>query len=277
MNKKEKKQDYVIRVVSNDGEFLLITDLQNRYKSKIHQSLIKDNQFEMLDPQINNVGENCYNVGKSCFEKWLKNDIEAEAKRIRTEQTNLFYPNIPLFLEEENQKMILSEPQLYSIAAPERFYGMMYITAGNTKVTLGELLQIWEHEPVFSTTCKKCGGKSVVYFFGGSPLSGRIFEVENICIQCGKRENKVDTHSFGDLWRTRLKYKPIEPIAETPDTIESLVELCKKRSDKDLGETISENDNLMHVFETPNFIQIGNKKISNERFTKLLNIKNEGF
>ena len=224
-----EEQDYVIRVVSNDGEFLQITDLKKQYKGKIHKSLIKDNQFEMMDPKFNNIGENCYNVGKRCFEHWFKKDIEAESKRIKTEQINLFYPNIPLFVEEENQKMILSDPKYYSIIAPERFYGMMYCLVGNPKITLGELLQIWEKETVFGTTCSKCGGKSVVYCFGGSPLSGRIFEAENICVECGKRGNSAGTHSFGALWKVRLKYKPIEPIAERPDTIESLVEACKWR------------------------------------------------
>ena len=227
--------DYIIRVVSNNGEFLQITDLQNRYKANIHKSLIEDNQFEMLDPKCNNVGEHCYNVGKSCFKKWLKNDIEAEAKRIRIEQFNLFYPNIPLFVEEKNRQMILSNPNYYSIVAPELFYGITF-NIGNPTVTLGELLQIWENEPVFSTTCKKCGGKSVVYFFVGSALSGRIFEAKNICVECGNRGKGAGTHSMGNLWRTRLKYKPIEPIAEKPDTIESLVEACKTK--RKLLETV---------------------------------------
>jgi hypothetical protein len=147
-------------------------------------------------------------------------------KNSRTEQFNLFYPNIPLFVKEENQKMILSNPKYYSIIAPEHFYGMMYVSARNT-VTLGELLQIWENEKVFSTTCSKCGGKSVLYRFGGSPLSGTLFEAENICVECGKRGNGAGTHIFYTLWKTRLNYKPIQPIAEKPDTIESLVKTCK--------------------------------------------------
>jgi len=179
--------DYVIRVVSNDGEFLQITDLQNRYKGKIHKSLIK------------------------------------------TEQFNLFYPNIPLFVEEKNRQMILSNPKYYSIVAPEPFFGMMYFSSvRSAKVTLGELLQIWENEPVFSIACKKCGGKSVIYRFGGSPLSGTMFETKNICVECGSMGNGAD-HNFGVLRSTRLNYKPIEPIAEKPDTIESLIETCKSK------------------------------------------------
>jgi hypothetical protein len=227
MDNKEQQQDYIIRVVGNDGKFLQITDLQNKYKGKIHKSLIEDNHFEMMDPKIYNIAENCYNVGKSCFEYWLKKDIEAEAKRIRKEQFNLFYPNVPLFTEEGNQKMILSNPNYYSIVAPENFYRMSYIYDKRTKITLGELLQIWENKPVFSTTCKKCKGKSVLYRFGGSPLSGTLFEAENICVECGNRGNGAGTHIFNALWKTRLKYKPIEPIAEKPDTIESLVKTCK--------------------------------------------------
>ena len=165
-----------------------------------------------------------------------RKDIEAEAKRIKTEQFNLFYPNIPLFVKEENRKMILSNPNYYSIVAPKFFYGMSYAINSTQKVTLGELLQIWENEPVFNTTCKKCGGKSVVYYFLGSALSGKIFEAENICVECGKKGNRTGAHSMGPLWETRLKYKPIEPIAERPDTIESLVEACKSK--RELLETV---------------------------------------
>jgi hypothetical protein len=147
-----------------------------------------------------------------------------EEKIIKIE---LFYQSIPLFVE--NQKMILSDPTYYSIVLPAHFYYAQWVAT--RKVTLGELLQIWENEPVFSTTCKKCGGKSVVYSFGGSVLSGRIVGVCNICVKCGNRGNQAGTHSFGTLWHTRRNYKPIEPIAETPCTIESLVELCQRQSE----------------------------------------------
>ena len=226
---KEEQQGYIIRVVGEKGKFLQITDLQNRYKGKIHKSLIKDNQFEMMDPKFNNIGENCYDVGHRCFEHWLKKDIEAEVERIRTEQFNLFYLNIPLFFKEENRKMILSNSNYYSIVAPEPFFGIMYFSsARSAKVTLGELLQIWKNETDFSVTCSKCGGKSVVYRFGGSPLSGTLFEAKNICIECGNMGNGAG-HNFGVLRCARLKYNPIKPIAETPDTIESLVEACKTK------------------------------------------------
>jgi hypothetical protein len=131
-----------------------------------------------------------------------------------------------LFVEEKNRQMILANPNYYSIVAPEHFYNVMGTL---NPITLGRLLQIWENEPVFSTTCKKCGGKSVVYQFGGSPLSGRLSIAKNICIACGNRGNGAGTHSFGTLRETCRKYKLIEPIAETPDTIESLVEACKSK------------------------------------------------
>jgi hypothetical protein len=217
----KEEQDYVIRIVGNDGEFLQITDLQNQYKGKIHKSLIEDNHFEMMDPKFNNMGENCYNVGKTCFEHWFKEEIAAAIKK----QIDLFYQNIPLFVE--NQQMILSNPTYYSIVLPAHFYAAQWLAA--RKATLGELLQIWENESEFSTTCEKCGGKSVVYRFVGSILSGTLFETSNICVKCGNRGNRAGTHSFSVLRSARIKYKPIEPIAEIPDTIESLVETCKSK------------------------------------------------
>lgn len=208
--------DYSIKIVDKKGDFLFITDLQDKYKSKIHKSFIEDKHVE----QMHDRGENYYSVGKSYFESWFKKEIEAE-------QIKLFYSNIPLFIEKENQLKILSNSKLYGIVAPKPFFNMMYISSWQNRIiTLGELLQIWKNEPIFSTNCPKCKGKSLVYHFGGSPLSGGLFEANNICTTCSYMGNGAGTQSFGALWQARLKYQPIKPFAVKPKSIEFLIKSC---------------------------------------------------
>ena len=70
---------------------------------------------------------------------------------------------------------------------------------------------------------------AALYRFGGSPLSGTIFESKNICIKCGKLGSGAGTNSFGNLYGTRRKYTPIEPISNNPATLEELVKVCKNK------------------------------------------------
>lgn len=251
-----------VKITGKEGEYLQITDLDGKYKAQIHESIIMDNNYEVID--------NVIKVSEDSFDYWFKKDIEAEAKRIRDERFNLFYPNIPLFWK--NREMILSEPRYYSVVAPEHFYGMMYMLAGNPIVTLGELLQIWEKEEVFSVECKSCGGKSVVYRFGGSPLSGSIFEKKTICLQCGKTDNPPKVGSFGQMWNTiRSKYSPIEPIAETPTSLQELVNVCQGSNE---SANCKVESKAINDFGQP-FVQIGNRKLTTEQFTNLLTSKIE--
>jgi hypothetical protein len=254
------ERNCIVKVTGKEGEYLQITDMNCKYKAQIHESLIMDNNYEVIDSE--------FEVSEDSFNHWFKKDIEAEKKRIRDERFNLFYPNISLFWD--NREMILKEPRYYSIIAPEHFYGMMYVLSGNPKVTLGELLQMWENEEDLSVECNACGGKSVVYRFGGSPLSGTIFEKKTICLQCGKIDNPPKYGSLGGMMKSRLKYSPIEPIAETPASLQELVAACE-------GD-VDEIDNCKATHEVGNdfgqpFVQIGNKKLSTEQFTKLLTPK----
>jgi len=211
------ERNYFIKIIGKEGEYLKITDSHCKYKTQIHESIIADNNYDVID--------NEFKVSADSFNLWFKEDIEAETKRIRDERFNLFYPNIPLFWR--NRKLILKEPRYYSIKTPETLFDAMYCDKG-LYVTLGELLQIWENEAIFSVECNTCGGKSVIYRFGGSPLSGTLFEKKAICLQCGKTDNLQRNGSFGQMQDIRAKYSLLEPIAETPASLQELVEVCKK-------------------------------------------------
>jgi hypothetical protein len=234
-----------------------------QYTALIPKSCLKDNGLAVKDNKIH--------ISKELYDNWFGKAIEAEAEdnRKRKELFDSFYPYIPLFWA--NRKMILNEPRYYSIVAPNHFYGAMYICPNNPIVTLGELLRIWENEKLFSIECEECGGKAVVYRFSGSPLSGSIFERKNICTKCAKMGEGVNTISFRDLWRTRAKYRPTVPKAETPAALEELIAICK-------GETyiadskISNNTDV--VEDTNDFVQIGKRRLTTKQFTNLLFQKN---
>jgi len=201
-----------IKITGKEGEYLQITDMNDKYKSQVHESIITDNNYEVID--------NVVKVSKDFFNHWFKKDIEAEAKR----NSKLFYSNIPLFWE--NRKMILKEPRYYSIVTPEYFGGTSI--GGGFRITLNALLQIWEKEKIISAECPNCGGKSVVYRFGGSSLSGCVV-TKAICTRCGKKSEPPPNGSLDQLLsiRTRKKYSPIEPMAKPHATIEELVDVCK--------------------------------------------------
>ena len=255
------ERNFTIKITGKVGEYLQITDIDYKYKAQINNSLIADNNYEVID--------NVFEVSRDCFCQWFKKDIEAETKKIRDERFNLFYPNIPLFWR--NREMILKKTRYYSIVAPEDFYGMMYVAAGRLKITLGELLQIWKNEVIFSTECPNCGGKAVVYRFGGSPLSGTIFEKKTICLKCGKMDNPPKGGSFGQMRKSRSEYLPIEPITEVPASLQELVAVCKGEDyipDYKIENNTEVTENSSN-FGQP-FVQIGNKKLTTEQFTNLL-------
>ncbi len=171
-------------------------------------------------------------ISKELFEAWFSEDIQArdEEKRIKEEQWTAkrrifdsFYPFIPLFWK--NREHILKDPRIYSIQTPEYFMGLAY--TGESSITLGELLQLWEHEESMIFRCK-CGGKSVCFQFSGSPLSGTQGLSATICLECAKIDLKGAIGSgLREKKVARQKYQPMEPRAEKTATISELKEACQ--------------------------------------------------
>jgi len=140
-----------------------------------------------------------------------------------------FYPYIPLFWR--NREMILKEPRFYSIKPPQCFFGTSL--SGETSATLGQLLQIWESEKALTSLCS-CGGKSVVYQFGGLLLSGLQVDCFTICVKCGKFENegrdgskKFSGSRLIEKIEAYTRHKIIKPISETPASYEELITTCE--------------------------------------------------
>ena len=256
------EKNHVIVIIGKEGEYLQITDVNRKYKALLHESLIPDNNLEIVNNQVR--------VSKDCFMYWFREDIQAEIKRIRTEKLELFYPNIPLLWK--NREMILKEPRYYSVETPEPLFEAMYIGRG-PRVTLGVLFDVWENEKILSVECADCGGKAVVYRFGRSPLSGRVFEKKTICLQCGKMDNPPKNGSLVDMILVIREKEPINPIANPPASLRELVKVCKEWQGAS-DESVSKVDvpkSALHFGQS--FVTVGNKTVTSDTIANLLTTK----
>jgi hypothetical protein len=164
-------------------------------------------------------------IQKEQFEEWFKNEIHAKEEEIRLEKErfNCFYPHIPLYWK--NKDLILNNPRFYSVVTPNFFMGLAYY-GGCRTITIGELLLIWEKEESFIFKCS-CGGKSVCFQFGGSPLSGTEWVSKTICLVCDKIDNKGGMSSpLRVKIEARRKYTSILPLAENPVSYSELRKIC---------------------------------------------------
>ena len=191
-----------------------------------------------------------------------------DAERAEFEaRCEMFYGNIALLFA--NIEKILSEPRLYSIKAPETLYEVMYVSLGERVITLGELLLLWQNEKAFSGTCPKCKGKTLLYRFGGSPLSGTIFESKSKCLECGQIDNEKKGGSFGSLRSIRDKYAPIEPVVEHPASVAELIDILNGvKTVADLDDDEWQPETVASGAE-PTVI-FGGHEMSNEQFMGML-------
>lgn len=109
-----------------------------------------------------------------------------------------------LRLAYKHRERILADPKMFTCEIPYYISGGCYI--GRIFAPIGVLIQCWERFPEhFTDKCshhssllKKCEGKSLVYYFVGSPLSGRNSHC-SFCPECGHITSSLNTHSFGQF------------------------------------------------------------------------------
>ena len=238
-----------IDIIGQEEEYFLIADKSKGYKSRIHKSLITDNQLEIVDGKI------C--ISESMYGAWFKESIT----KAFNERCKLFYSNIPLFVEK--QEIILQNPRFYSIKAPRVFYAGMFI-AGQP-ITLGAMLRLWQHEEKLTKKCG-CGGKMVIYDFAGSPLSGMCVQ-SSICLQC-KAEGGGRSGSFPVLWHAaRNKCYPIKPVSDNPVAIIDLIEILEG---KITLESLGDSTDDLHSVSDSVKIRIGSQTVPGDTFAKLI-------
>ena len=236
-----------IIITGQDGDYLLIADTLKGYKSRIHKSLLAANELDVADGKTQ--------ISQTLYQAWFS---EAMAEALQ-ELYKLFCSHIPLFIEKQND--IMQNPRYYSIRSPLAFYDGMFVGSGG--ITLGEMILLWEKESAFSQPCD-CGGQSVIYRFLGSPLSGSCSAL-CICRKCGI-DSKTRRINFNNLWLTRRKYNPIEPVSNNPIAIKDLIAILEGRLEQDAG--VDKDD--FHSIPGDMTIRVGKQTVSNETFSKLL-------
>ena len=257
-----------ITITGSDGNDLLITDPIKGYQGRIHRSLIEDNRIEIVNNEIT--------VSENLHYHWFEKDIKEEKARDFKERCDLFYPHIPLFWEKRD--IILQEPRFYSIKSPDIFCGGYLI--GGSQITLGEMLKLYQYEPVFSVQCE-CGGRAFIYYFTGSPLSGSLYRVSYICLRCERGQRMSDYSSkcaetpkgytFRTLFHPRNKYRPLKPIAQNPASIKNLIDFLEGRTNIIEG---AEQEELQHTPSDNITVSIGGKPMPNQTFASIIGSDN---
>ena len=238
-----------IRIIGQEGDFLLIADLEKGYESKIDSSLIAANELEIIEGKVK--------ISESMYQHWFQEAITNAFE----ERCKLFYSNIPLFVEK--QEIILQNPRFYSIKAPRVFYSGFFI-AGQP-ITLGALLRIWQNEENLTQECN-CGGRKVIYSFSGSMLSGMCVG-GSICPQC--KEKGSVKGGFPKLYdAARNNCHPIKPVSENPIAIKDLIAILEG---KITLESISDSIDDVHSVSDSVKIRIGSQTVSGDTFASLFN------
>ena len=85
---------------------------------------------------------------------------------------------------------ILARPELYFCTPPNAGMSIMLIDGG--PVCLGVLLELWRAGALV-LVCPTCRGRLLVYFVGGSPLSGN-HAFSGVCLDCGAYDHFGPKH-----------------------------------------------------------------------------------
>jgi hypothetical protein len=209
-----QQKTFTVQVLKTDEEYLFLA--YDNLRTKIKKNLIDENQLEIIDNKIE--------LSHVFFEHWFSSSILAEINN----RVDNFLTHIPLFWAHRN--IILKEPKYYSIEVPFSFVYFKkqnpYDNYSETQgITLGELFEIWLCEEIFWKQCDVCGGRSAVYSWGHT-LVGNLYG-HFVCLQCGILETGRLT-DISKVSKIQKNYKPIEPIAENPVSVEELVKVCNE-------------------------------------------------
>lgn len=191
----ELRDQINLTIIDYIDDLIIVKDYEKNRIAEIHKSVILENNYEIINDS--------FSVSKDIYKEWFINNRFEEFKSTMNERKKMLLENIASLLA--NKDKILESKRYRNVLVLNSFGGTSLSGPfDNSVITLGEIIKIWDAEPEFSEQCK-CGGKSYVYSYGGSPLSGgtaRNFK----CIDCG-----VDYTKNGGKWmelkKIRDKYK----------------------------------------------------------------------
>lgn len=95
---------------------------------------------------------------------------------------------------------IFNTPEIYRLYP--LFSGLSLAYVGGGPLSLGMLFRLW-HAGLWVAKCPECGGAALIYFTGGSPISGANSRAAR-CIFCGANVTG-NAEKFHELWRPAKK------------------------------------------------------------------------
>jgi hypothetical protein len=138
---------------------------------------------------------------------------EAEAEQRRQEEAARHFPAlIPVLYK--NRVRILEDPQFYFIELPS----LLFIMGDKPPpVFLGQLLEQWDTDPVFSEPCD-CGGKALLYALNLYPSHRFKCRWHLRCPTCGKEitvKKDPNNHRIHAMYSLAQQVKPEGLVSST--------------------------------------------------------------
>lgn len=169
-----------VPIVRYDGNEYTLQN-EERLQVCIHRSLITDNglTFDLQNRLL---------IPESLYCIWFGHAREEQRRKAGKHLWKVYSEHIPLFWHHREQ--ILSDPKLFVTETPLRVYGF-------GKICLGILVKAWIDYPnTFCKPCLKCKGRSLVFSFSGSPMSGMSSHSVH-CLDCGTVTSGISGGEFG--------------------------------------------------------------------------------
>lgn len=179
--------------------------LQNKEQLQvcIHRSLITDNRltFDLQNRLL---------IPESLYDIWFGHAREAQRCKAEKHRWKVYSEHIPLFWHHREQ--ILFDPKLFFTETPLKVYGF-------GKICLGILVKAWIDYPnTFYKPCPKCKGRSLVFSFSGSPMSGMSSHSVH-CLDCGTVTSGISGGEFG-AFRAAIRYIiQANPVSDYSSTL----------------------------------------------------------
>ena len=186
-----QKEDQIVEVdiVGYDGMKYFLHDSRN-LQIDLDKSLIEANGIKIdLHKKRLQMPAGLYNIWFGQAEK--RQRLERERR-----QRELIGENVPLLWR--NRKRILDDKRLFFAMIPVSA-GMLTLSGKDVQIPLGILVRAWdEYGDTYTRECPQCGGKMLVWNFGGIPLSGTSVH-SDVCTECGYRRDNVKESNLRDL------------------------------------------------------------------------------
>ena len=191
-----------VPIVRYDGSEYTLQN-EERLQVCVHRSLITDNglTFDLQNRLL---------IPESLYDIWFGHAREAQRCKAEKHRWKVYSEHIPLFWHHREQ--ILSDPKLFFTETPLRVYGF-------GKICMGILVKAWiDYPSTFCKSCPKCKGRSLVFSFSGSPMSGMSSHSVH-CLDCGTVTSGISGGEFGAFCAAIRYIIQANPVSDYSSTL----------------------------------------------------------